>query len=49
MVIDRIAAELNLSTDVIERDIRIQVQSKQNYRQHEWEEGMFRAVYEKVG
>lgn len=29
-------------------DVVIEVRSKQNYRQHEWERGDFRAVLEKT-
>lgn len=36
-----------VDANINEEDVVIEVRSKQNYRQHEWEHGDFRAVLEK--
>lgn len=38
--------ESKMNVSISQDDIKIEVQSKQNYRVHEWESGKFRATYE---
>ncbi len=45
LAIEHIRSKFDVPID--EKDIVIEVRSKQNYRQKEWERGEFRAVLEK--
>ena len=48
MVLRHIASTVTgVDADIEEKDVVIEVRSKQNYRQQEWEKGEFRATLEK--
>ena len=48
LVIQRIAHSFTgIDAEINAEDIKIEVRSKQNYRQQEWERGEFRATMEK--
>lgn len=46
LVLDYLHEKLT-GIEFTEQDVQIQVQSKQNYRVHEWENGLFRAIVDK--
>lgn len=47
LVLEHIQSQLGLAVDVTEKDITIEVKSKQNYRS-EWEPAAYRAVVKRT-
>ncbi len=46
LVLDYVRGKLGATADVKLRDIHVKVRSKQNYRNHEWEDGELQVRYE---